>query len=51
MFDCPICGETIITTKLCNDCEIIRQLVKIYSKEKVIEVLDKVLVVKQFKAA
>ncbi len=49
MFDCPICGETIITTKLCNDCEIIRQLCKIYSKEKVIEVLDKVLVVKQFK--
>ncbi len=48
MFQCPICSETIITTKLCDDCETIRQLVKIYSKDKVLEVLKKVLVVQQF---
>ncbi len=38
----------IITTKLCKDCERIRQLTKIYSRDKVIEVLNKVLVVRQF---
>ena len=48
MFQCPICEEIIITTKLCKDCERIRQLTKIYSRDKVIEVLDKVLVVQQF---
>ena len=48
MFQCPICEEIIITTKLCKDCERIRQLTKIYSRDKVIEVLNKVLVVKQF---
>lgn len=49
IFTCPICEEVILTTKLCKDCEIIRQLTKIYSKERVIEVLEKVLIVKQFK--
>lgn len=48
MFQCPICEETIITTKLCTDCETIRQLTKLYSKERVLEVLKKVLVVQQF---
>ena len=47
-FECPICQELIFTTKLCNQCERIRQLTKIYSRDKVIEVLNKVLVVKQF---
>jgi len=51
MFCCPICEEMIITTKLCQDCEVIRQLTKIYSKERIIEVLEKVLVVRQFKPA
>jgi len=49
MFTCPICQEMIITTRLCNDCEVIRQLAKIYSKERIIEVLEKVLVVRQFR--
>ena len=49
MFTCPICEEMIITTKLCQDCEVIRQLTKIYSKERIIEVLEKVLVVRQFR--
>jgi len=48
MFSCPVCEELIFTTKLCKDCERIRQLTKIYSRDKVIEVLNKVLVVKQF---
>jgi len=48
MCQCPICKEMIITTKLCKDCERIRQLTKIYSRDKVIEVLNKVLVVRQF---
>tara|TARA_R100000805_G_C3555405_1_gene65926 strand:- start:69 stop:266 length:198 start_codon:yes stop_codon:yes gene_type:complete len=48
MFQCPICEEIIFTTKLCKDCERIRQLTKIYSRDKVIEVLNKVLVVRQF---
>ena len=51
MFDCPVCGELIITTKLCSDCETIRQLTKIYSKDRIIEVLEKVLVVNQFKSS
>ncbi len=50
MFTCPICEEIIFTTKLCKDCERIRQLTKIYSRDKVIEVLNKILVIKQFAA-
>ena len=46
---CPICSDYILLSKVCNDCEKIRQLTKIYGKEKVIEVLDKVLVVQKFK--
>lgn len=49
MFQCPICEELIFTTKLCSDCEVIRQLAKIYSRERIIEVLEKVLVVRQFR--
>jgi len=49
MFYCPVCGDLIITTKLCYDCETIRQLTKIYGKERIIEVLEKVLIVQQFK--
>ena len=48
MFQCPICEEIIFTTKLCKDCETIRQLTKLYSKDKVLEVLRKVLVVQKF---
>ena len=47
MFTCPICGDLIITSKLCSDCETIRQLTKIYGKDKVLEVLRKVMVVRQ----
>lgn len=49
MFQCPICEEMILMTKLCKDCEVVRQLTKLYSKERVIEVLEKVLIVQQFK--
>ena len=47
MFQCPICGQTILITKLCSECERIRQLCKIYGKETVIDVLNKALVVSE----
>ena len=49
MFACPICNEWIITAKLCEDCDKIRQLCKIYGKEKLLSVLDKTMVIQQLK--
>ena len=50
MLSCPLCRkEWCITSKLCNDCNKIKHLMDIYSREKVIEILEKVLVVEKFK--
>ena len=49
MFSCPICNEWVIVHKLCEDCDRIRQLCKIYGKKKLLEVLDKTMVIQQLK--
>ena len=49
MFSCPICDDWIAFTKICKDCDKIRQLCKLYGKEKLLEVLDKTMVIKQHK--
>ena len=48
-FNCPLCDELLFTSKLCIKCERVRQLAKIYGVDQVINVLDKCLVVQQFK--
>lgn len=45
---CPLCrDEWIFTTKICKSCDKIRYYMEIYSKSKILEILDKVLVVQQ----
>lgn len=47
---CPLCrDEWIITTRICTPCDKIRHYMEIYSKSKILEILDKVLVVQQHK--
>lgn len=47
---CPLCrSEWIIVSKLCSECDRIRYLMSLYSRDKVIEILDKTLVVQKFK--
>jgi len=47
---CPLCrNEWIIVSKLCSECDRIRYLMSLYSRDKVIEILDKTLVVQKFK--
>jgi len=50
MFSCPLCRtEWCITSKLCDKCNKVKHLMDIYSRDKVVEILEKVLVVEQFK--
>lgn len=49
MFECPICGEWLIIKKTCKDCDKIRQLCKIYGKDKLLDILDKTMVIQQIK--
>lgn len=49
MWACPICDEWIVRHRLCRDCDKIRQLCKIYTKETLLKVLDKTLVIQQMK--
>lgn len=49
-FNCPLCRQNwIFTSKLCVECEKIRHLIATYSLETVNSVLEKVLVIGQFK--
>ena len=49
-FTCPMCRKKwIITTKLCEECDKIRHMMEIYSPKKIIQILQKLLVVEQFK--
>ena len=49
-FNCPLCRQNwIFTSKLCVDCEKIRHLIATYSLDTVNSVLEKVLVINQFK--
>ena len=49
MWTCPICDEWVLRHRLCGDCDKIRQLCKIYTKERLLEVLDKTLVIQQMR--
>jgi len=49
MFACPICSEWILVNKLCGECDKIRQLCKLYGKQKLLEVLDKTMVIQKLK--
>lgn len=50
MLSCPLCRkEWCITSKLCDECNKVKHLMDIYSREKVIEILEKILVVEKFK--
>ena len=47
---CPLCrDEWIFTTRICVSCDKIRHYMEIYSQSKILEILDKVLVVQQHK--
>ena len=47
---CPLCrNEWIILSKLCIECDRIRYLMNLYSRQKVLDILDKTLVVQKFK--
>lgn len=49
-FTCPLCRKNwIFTSKLCEECDKIRHLIATYSLETVNNVLEKVLVINQFK--
>lgn len=48
MLDCKLCHEWSYNS-LCQDCEKIENLYKIYGKEKVLEILDKVMVIQKLK--
>lgn len=45
MWTCPVCeSEYVITQNLCDDCKKIKHCMNLYSKEEVLDVLEKVLV-------
>lgn len=47
---CPLCRqEWILLSKLCPECDRIRFLMSVYSREKILEILDKTLIVQRFK--
>ena len=39
MFDCKICSQWCLTQYICNDCYIIKNAVRLYGKEKIIELV------------
>ena len=49
-FSCPLCREEwCFVAKLCESCDRVRYLMSIYSRDKILEILDKTLIVQQFK--
>jgi len=48
LLSCPLCEEWTVYS-VCNDCRKIRHFMSIYSKERVIEILDSILSRKQDK--
>ena len=47
---CPLCREEwILLSKLCPECDRIRFLMSIYSRDKILDILDKTLIVQKFK--
>ena len=50
MFACPICNDWVIVAKLCDKCDKVRQLCKLYGRDKLLEILDKTMVIQQHKS-
>lgn len=49
-FCCPLCRESVIfMSRLCLECEKIRYVMSCYSREKVIEVVEKIFLIEQLK--
>ena len=44
MLDCKLCGETCYTTYICSSCNRIKDMINLYSRDIVLETLEKVLV-------
>ena len=42
--DCKLCGEWSLTKYICEDCNRIKDIVNLYSRDVVIGVLEKVLI-------
>jgi len=43
MFNCYLCqDETVYTKYYCSSCEKIKRIINVYSKDKVLEILEKV---------
>ncbi len=48
-FTCPLCREEwLLINKLCPRCDRIRHIMQCYSREKVIEALDKIFLIERF---
>ena len=41
MFDCKLCGINCYTTYICEDCNKVRKYIDLYSKEVVLDGLEK----------
>lgn len=49
-FTCPLCRtEYLFVSKLCDRCDRIRYVMSLYSREKVLEVIEKVFLIDKFK--
>ncbi len=49
-FTCPLCREEwLVINKLCPRCDRIRHIISCYSREKVIEALEKIFLVERFR--
>ena len=44
MLDCKLCGETSYTRYICDDCNFIKDCINIYSKNTVIDVIQRTLI-------
>lgn len=48
-FNCPLCREEwCVLNKLCPRCDRIRYIMASYSREKVIEALEKIFLIRKF---
>ena len=48
-FSCPVCGDTLYISSLCQDCCLFRRLVSLYTKEVVIDSCNSIFLLKKSK--
>ena len=44
MLDCKVCGETVYTTYICKECNIIKDACNLYGRDVVINCIKSVLI-------